>query len=316
MSKTLDLLKPPLAEGVLQSVLSAAQLHAQVTDRFEACGATWEAAEPSSGNAWFHLIEDGACAIRCAALAEPLRLDAGDLVVFPSGAAHQLSAAPAQDPTSEPRAQLLCGEFRFDFALASHLFRALPPSIVVRHQADGGRLAALASVLRREADERAFGYHAVLDQLSAALFVIALREHLRTTPPSAGLLAALADSRLTSALSAIHAEPGAAWTVESLAARAAMSRSAFAQRFNATLGEPPMQYLSHWRMTLALARLRENRQSIAQIALDLGFETEAAFRRAFKRVHGVAPGAARRSTPPTEPSEPDQRRWPSRALVR
>ena len=296
MPETLDLLVRNPGEAVLQSLLRAYQLRARVTDRFEACG-HWNEPAPDAPFAWFHLVEHGVCHIRSASLAAPLRMAPGDLVVFPGGAAHHLCSAPTpEDETPDARVVMICGEFHFDGPAAASLLRALPTTITVRADADGGRLAALAALLRGEAEARAFGSRAVLDKLSDALFVIALRKHLRQSPPSGGLLAALADARLSSALAALHAEPGADWSVQGLAEKALMSRAAFAQRFNELLGEPPMRYLARWRMTLALARLREGRASVAQVAGELGFETEAAFRRAFKRVHGFGPGVARRKS--------------------
>jgi len=294
MSETLDLFAPQPAETVLQSLLRAYQLHARVTDRFEACG-QWDEAAPDAPFAWFHVVEEGICHIRADSLPAPLRLAAGDLVVFPGGAAHHLCSAPtADDERPDARVVMLCGEFRFDGPAAAPLMKALPPSIVVRADADNGRLAALAAVLRGEAKAQAFGSRAVLDKLSDALFVIALREHLRHSPQGSGLLAALTDRRLSTALAAIHAEPGRDWTVQSLAELALMSRAAFAQRFTELLDEPPMRYLARWRMTAALERLRDGLSSVSQVAGELGFETDAAFRRAFKRVHGFGPGLARR----------------------
>lgn len=294
MPETLDLLAHRPAEAVLQSLLRAYQLQARVTDRFEACG-RWDEPAPEAPFAWFHLVEQGRCHIRSAGFDAPLQLDAGDLVVFPGGAAHRLCSAPdPADDSPDARAVMLCGEFHFDGPIAAQMMRALPTAITVRADADQGRLAALAAVLRGEAEQGAFGSRAVLDKLSDALFVIALREHLRQNPPNAGLLAALTDPRLSAALAAIHQQPGEPWTVQTLAEKAHLSRAAFAQRFNDLLGEPPMRYLLRWRMTAGLARLREGRDSVAKVAGELGFETEAAFRRAFKRIHGFGPGLARR----------------------
>lgn len=294
MSETLDLLPKHPAEAVLQSLLSAYQLRAHVTDRFEACG-EWDEPAPDAPFAWFHLVQEGCCTIRSSSLPTPLRMSAGDLVVFPGGAAHHLCSAPtAAEETADARVVMICGEFHFDGPVAAPLLRALPPAITVRADADGGQLAALAAVLRGEAERQAFGSRAVLDKLSDALFVIALREYLRDEPPTHGLLAALTEPRLSAALAAIHQYPGSPWTVQALADKALLSRTVFAQRFNDLLGDPPMRYLLRWRMTEALMRLREGRGSVAQVAGELGFETEAAFRRAFKRIHGFGPGLARR----------------------
>lgn len=295
MSETLDLFASPPVEAVLQSLLHAYRLHARVTDRFEACG-HWDEPAPNAPFAWFHVVEEGVCHIRADSLEAPLRLAAGDLVMFPRGTAHHLCSAPTPaDEHPDARVVMICGEFHFDGPAASALLHALPPAITVRADADEGRLAALAKVLRGEAQAHAFGSRAVLDKLSDALFVIALRDYLRHTPPTSGLLAALTDKRLSAALAAIHEQPGIDWTVQALAEKALLSRASFAQRFNDLLGEPPMRYLARWRMTVALDRLQHEAASVAQVAGELGFETEAAFRRAFKRIHGFGPGAARRT---------------------
>lgn len=295
MSETLDLFARNPGEAVLQSLLRAYQLRARVTDRFEACG-HWDEPAPEAPFAWFHVVEQGICHIRSASLPEPLRLSAGDLVVFPGGAAHHLCSAPRpEDEHPDARVVMLCGEFHFDGPAAAGLMRALPAAITVRADADQGRLAALAALLRGEAEAQQFGSRAVLDKLSDALFVIALRDHLRQSPPQQGLLAALSDPRVSAALAAIHQQPGRDWTVQALADIALQSRAAFAQRFHELLGEPPMRYLLRWRMTLALLRLREGQCTVSQVAGELGFETEAAFRRAFKRIHGFGPGIARRA---------------------
>lgn len=304
MSETLDLFTPNPGEAVLQSLLRAYQLRARVTDRFEACG-HWNEPAPEAPFAWFHVVEQGICHIRSASLPEPLRMAPGDLVVFPGGAAHHLCSAPTpQEEHPDARVVMLCGEFHFDGPAAASLMRALPTAITVRADADQGRLAALAGLLRGEAEAQAFGSRAVLDKLSDALFVIALRDHLRQSPPQQGLLAALTDPRLSVALAAIHQQPGSDWSVQVLADLALQSRAAFAQRFTELLGEPPMRYLLRWRMTVALLRLREGRSSVAQVAGELGFETEAAFRRAFKRIHGFGPGTARREGRHESPHKP------------
>ena len=283
------------AEAVLQSLLLAYQLRSRLTDRIEYCG-RWEEPEPEAAVAWFHLVERGSCGIRADILPRPLVLEQGDLVIFPGGAAHLLcSVEPMSDQAAEARTVLLCGEFEFDGQVAGPLLRALPACLLVRADAGGPSLQGLASLLREESQRSAFGSRAVMDKLSDALFVIALRHHLQQRGEARGLLAALVDSRLAPALGAIHADPGADWTVASLAERSHQSRAAFAQRFTEVLGEPPMRYLARWRMTEALRLLRDPRLSVAAVSGQLGFETEAAFRRGFKRIHGYGPGQARRN---------------------
>lgn len=283
------------AETVLQNLLAAYELRARLTDRLELCG-RWQEPEPEATVAWFHLVEAGVCHIRADCLREPLRLEAGDLVVFPAGAAHLLcSAAVADAETGNAAATLLCGEFSFEGPVAMPLLRALPACIVVSASAGGASLAGIAALLRQEAASASFGSRAVMDKLSDALFVIALRQHLSQRSDTQGLLAALSDPRLAAALAAIHSQPGEDWTVAALAERSHQSRAAFAQRFVEVLGEPPMRYLARWRMTEALRLLRDPRLSVSTVAGRLGFATEAAFRRGFKRIHGYGPGQARRA---------------------
>lgn len=286
------------AEAVLQSLLTAYQLRARLTDRLEYCG-RWQEPEPQATVAWFHLVESGRCSIRADILPQPLHLEAGDLVIFPGGAAHLIcNAEPMAGDVTDQVTVLLCGEFEFEGQAAAPLLRALPPCLRVPADAGGPSLRGLASLLREEGQRRAFGSRAVMDKLSDALFVIGLRHHLQQRSELRGLLAALVDNRLAPALAAIHSDPGCDWTVALLAERSHQSRAAFAQRFTDVLGEPPMRYLARWRMTEALRLLRDPRLSVGHVAGQLGFETEAAFRRGFKRIHGYGPGQARRNAQP------------------
>ena len=286
------------AEAVLQSLLLAYQLRARITDRVEYCG-RWQEPEPDASVAWFHLVEAGRCTIRADVLARPLHLAEGDLVIFPGGASHLICSAEAA--SGDERAVLLCGEFEFEGLAATPLIRSLPAVLCVPADTGGPSLRGLAVLLREEGRRTAFGSRAVMDKLSDALFVIALRHHLAQKAEVRGLLAALTDNRLAPALAAIHADPGTDWTVAALAARGHQSRAAFAQRFTEVLGEPPMRYLARWRMTEAARLLRDPRLSVAAVAGQLGFDTEAAFRRAYKRIHGIGPGQARRNSRTPKP---------------
>jgi AraC-like DNA-binding protein len=134
----------------------------------------------------------------------------------------------------------------------------------------------------------------VLDRLVEAMFVLVLRHHMTSTPALTGFLGALKDERVARSLAALHRTPGHGWRVETLAREAGMSRTVFAERFAALLGHTPMQYLAAWRMHLADDMLSLGRASVAQVAEQLGYQTETAFRRAFKRVRGIGPGTARR----------------------
>lgn len=147
----------------------------------------------------------------------------------------------------------------------------------------------------REHAARRPGSQEILARLSEMLFVEAVRGHIEALPGDAtGWLAALRDDSLARALGALHLRPAHAWTAEELAKEACLSRSAFAERFTTTVGQPPMSYLTRWRMLLAGQRLRESSDTIAQIAATVGYESEFTFSRAFRREMGVAPGVWRK----------------------
>jgi AraC-like DNA-binding protein len=189
---------------------------------------------------------------------------------------------------------MLCGEFHFESTTGNPVMDGLPDLVHVRGGESGDAYRRLAQLLVQEAGHAGFGMRAVVDKLADALFVMALRQHLAGTAVRRGLFAAMADARLKRALDAMHREPGRDWTVASLAEVALMSRTAFAERFAEVLEETPYQYLTRWRMAQALKLLRDPRLSVAHVAERLGYQTEAAFRRGFKRVHGYGPGSIRR----------------------
>jgi AraC-like DNA-binding protein len=174
--------------------------------------------------------------------------------------------------------------------------RALPRTVVVRSedQDTSAELHALARLMLAEYEAAAPGRQAVLDRLAEAMFVLVLRHQMQRAPELKGFLAALKDEGVARALAALHRAPGKDWRVETLAREASMSRTVFAARFGGLLGQSPMQYLTAWRMHLADGMLRARRSSVAQIGEQLGYQTETAFRRAFRRVRGVGPGHVRR----------------------
>ena len=189
----------------------------------------------------------------------------------------------------------------------SDLIDALPR--MPRVAAGGGEW--VGSLLRQavaEWRERRAGGDALLERASEMVFVDAARRYLDRLPDDAsGWLAGLRDLRVGRALGVLHADPAAPWTLDELSRRAGLSRSALHDRFTLFVGMAPMQYLARWRMQLAAARLRAGHDTIASIALDVGYESEAAFSRAFKRLCGAAPSAWRRTDarmPPTPDAPP------------
>jgi AraC-like DNA-binding protein len=248
----------------------------------------------------------------------PLRLSAGDVLVFPQGDAHVLSSAPGmRSPPdlgvyaralAEPRpvhvplggggperTELICGFLGCDARPFNPLLSTLPR--VLRARVDGagdGALRAFIDAAVREARARRPGGESVLARLSELMFVEVVRHHLETLPATGvGWLAGLRDEHVGRALALLHGSPDHPWTLDELARRAALSRSALAARFAQLVGQPPMQYLARWRMQLASALLSRGQATIAQVASEVGYASEAAFSRAFKKLVGVPPSSLR-----------------------
>lgn len=263
----------------------------------------------------FHMVADGRLEVELPG-EDPVALEAGDLMLLPFGNRHILRQGNAPVVEAEEicvdlksegvgilkygdgleRTQLVCGFVQSGDLFFNPVFRGLPP-LIVEHTSKEPVTSLLANTARHLADEVAAlrpGSRDMLGRLMEMLFVEMLRRYVaRLAPEGAGWLGALNDPVVARALHVIHANPMEDWTVESLAMRAGTSRSVLAERFKATLGQPPMQYVSAWRLQLAMDMLRERRRSIAEIAAEVGYESEAAFNRAFKRHLGVPPGAWR-----------------------
>jgi AraC-like DNA-binding protein len=294
-------------EAALAAVLKAHDLRARVTDNASYCG-HWRDREPAMDRASFHLLSTGRCWVQSSVLDPPALLGAGDLILFPRGAAHDLCGYPPGSSSASSRAQndefttMLCGELQFATGLRNPVVQALPDCLVVRHADAGEQFVRLARLMCDEAHAIHLGSQSVLDKLADAMFVMAVRHHLTHAPDPRGLLAALVDPRLARALEAMHGQPRTEWTVGRLAQIAAMSRTAFAELFASLVGASPIQYLTDLRMTLALQLLNDQDLSVAAIAEQLGYESEASFRRSFKRIHGQGPGEFRRSPPGYNPA--------------
>ena len=194
---------------------------------------------------------------------------------------------------------MLCAAVRFEDPSAHHLLRLLPRLIAVDAW-NSPELEWLQSTLRfltNEARELRAGGETVITRLADILVIQAIRAWIATDPQAqTGWLRALRDKQIGRAIALIHRDPARDWTVASLASAVGMSRSGFAARFTELVGEPAMHYLLRWKMHAALTWLKESDAPLSQLANKLGYESEAAFSRAFKRTMGVSPGAARRQT--------------------
>jgi len=194
--------------------------------------------------------------------------------------------------------QLLCGYLASDVSFTP-LLSALPKvlKLDVRASAAGAWIESSFRFAASEIAAGRLGSTTVIAKLSELLFVEAVTEFVATLPPERrGWLAGLRDAQIGRALGLLHARPAHAWTAEALALEVGMSRSAFAERFTSLVGQPPMQYLTVWRMHVAAQQLREGRTALAQIGFASGYESEAAFSRAFKRQFGMSPGAWRKQS--------------------
>jgi AraC-like DNA-binding protein len=264
----------------------------------------------------FHLVAEGACWLETAD-GENCQLHKGDIVLLPFTAAHRVwngepeSFGFAPDLMHEgpingvgslslggggAATRLVCGFLESAELLAAPLFRSLPPLLVERASADSvsSTLAVTAAEILRQVGKAEPGAPFVLGRLMELLFVEAVRRHAARLPPTAvGMLAATRDPIVAKAIWLLHQEPARRWTIEDLAAAVGASRSVLAERFNQYVGKPPIEYLTGWRIQLSCERLRTNRDPLARIAEAVGYESEAAFSRAFKREMGVSPGAWR-----------------------
>lgn len=249
---------------------------------------------------------------------EPILLQPGDLALVPHGEGHRLASEPgipAGKLFDLPREQvserfeilrhggggaptsLVCAAVQFDHAAAHRLIKLLPKAISVE-ASRSPQLDWIQSTLRlmaAEAGELRPGGETVITRLADVLVIQAIRSWIEQDPAAqTGWLGALRDKQIGRAIAMIHRDPSRPWTLASLAAEAAMSRSAFAARFTERVGEPAMQYLARWRMHVAQTWLREGNVRLGELADRLGYQSEAAFSRAFKRLVGISPGAARR----------------------
>ena len=272
---------------------------------------------------FFHFLTEGTCKVRLTDGGEVLDVAAGDLILIPQDDRHLLGSdvrlAPAEadtllDPDSAPDADVIhlrhggggaatrfvCGYLACSRSVFRPLLEGLPRVLRIPI-GDGSASTLLRQLLRVGVSESSAarpGAESMLAKLSELMFVEAMRRYAETLPPGCkGWLAGVRDAQVGRALALLHGEPDRAWTVEELARSVALSRSALAERFAALVGEPPIQYLMRWRLALAAQMLRASREAVVRVAERSGYESEAAFNRAFKREFGMPPAAWRRAAP-------------------
>lgn len=254
----------------------------------------------------------------------PVHIAAGDVLIFPHGDGHVLASAPGIKPnrrqadwvfatrdvpkpmpisyhhgvdgsTGEPSTVMVCGFLGCDLRPFNPLIAALPRLLHLPAAQSGGWIGPVIAQAAAESAQQGRGSGAVLERLSEMMFVDTVRRYLDGAPAGAtGWLAGLRDRYVGRALALIHERPAHPWTVDELGREVGLSRSALHERFAQHLGQAPAQYLASWRIQLGSRLLRETQRTVISIAQDVGYESEAAFSRAFRRLVGVPPATWRR----------------------
>ncbi len=279
----------------------------------------------------FHVAEEGSFWIR-AGDGPPVRISAGEAVLLPQGTSHRLGgeeeapAAPVgavlpHPPWDEPpvvrhggtgaRARVVCGFVGCEDLLLDPFLRGLPPVLHARpgHDPRSRWLETAIRYTAHEAGRPGPGSRLVLSRLVELMFVEVLRDHMRSADDArVGWLAASGDPVVVRALASIHGAPADAWTVDRLARRVGVSRTVLAEHFARRLGLPPMHYVARWRLQVAANLLRTTSQPLKAVAQQAGYESEAAFGRAFKRHFGSPPAGWRREAREPSPSPPTAHR--------
>ncbi len=259
----------------------------------------------------------GQCWLQVDTVAAPVQLNAGDCFLLPRGLPFRLTTDLSLEPVHytaawsrlsktndapnipEGARYMAGGFFAFTGSHAEMLLHSLPPIVHIQRESDKAAMRWSLDRLREELRDPQPGGSLIAQQLAYMMLIQALRLHLSdATSTNRGWLSALADKQMSVALAAIHNHPSHPWTLQSLAERSGMSRSVFALRFRETAGATPMEYLTRWRMLLAADRLKTSTDGLSAIATSLGYESESAFGKAFRRVMGYSPRRYARSAAP------------------
>jgi AraC-like DNA-binding protein len=278
----------------------------------------WGLEIPARDSASFHFVVNGFAWLRLLAGGEPIRLDEGDLVLLPHGRGHFLGDAPHSPAVridtlrhrkigqsgsllrhggSGPKAMIICGGVKFEDPVYHPLLELIPEMLLIRGH--GGQsekwVQNTLEMMTLEATTPRPGTPTVITHLADILVIQAVRDWLERSPATdAGWISAVRDPQVGRAIALIHRRPERPWSVASLAAEAHLSRSVFSERFTRLVGMSPMRYVTRWRMRLADTLIREQRLALSEVAGRVGYGSEAAFSRAYKREAGVSPGATRR----------------------
>jgi AraC-like DNA-binding protein len=257
----------------------------------------------------------GQCWLAVDEVPEPVLLNAGDCFLLPRGLPFRLATDLSLEPVpftvarerlsmsneapvvTEGVQHIAGGHFRLTGSHAEMLLQSLPPIVHIRRESDKATMRWSLERMREELRNPQPGSSLITQQLAYMMLVQALRLHLADTASAGrGWLSALSDKHMSIAIASMHNDPGRPWTLQSLAECVGLSRSVFALRFRETVGTTPMEYLTRWRMLLAADRLENSSDGLSAIAQSLGYESESAFGKAFRRVMGCSPRRYTRST--------------------
>ncbi len=269
-------------------------------------------------NGLFHIIVEGECWVKIQNRDNPIHMSMGDIVAFPTGGAHWISNTPESEKQASDKIvsqiidgdnpffdanssittkqTLLCGAFEYNSAISHPFLRDLPCFIHIKtsESQELTWLKELVKVLYRESKFPSPGSSVIIDRLTEVLFIQILRIYVKNSSIKHGYMSALNDSKIGPALNRIHGETLAEWSVEKLASEAALSRSAFTERFTRLVSETPKTYLINWRMQKAKSKLKTTELSMYKIAESAGYSSEAAFSKAFKQFFDSTPGFYRK----------------------
>ncbi|MDH3980540.1 MAG: cupin domain-containing protein [Gammaproteobacteria bacterium] len=288
---------------LISSMLSTLRLDASIFLHSTFCN-EWVIDIGAMNIATFHLVSHGDCWLHFPHK-KPVALHERDLVVLPHNAPHLITNSPDEPGADTPRntpadtvcgpsVTLICGTVTFNQNYWNPLIEALPEYVILPTlDSRETTLGKIIDALINESERGETGSEAIIDRLADILFIEVLRAYVKKEH-SNSFLVAITDPKVSQALVAFHAEPGNSWSVESLAAVACMSRSAFAERFQKLSGASPMNYVTRWRMQHAHSKLTETTESIADIAEGSGYQSEESFAKAFRKEFGISPRAVRR----------------------
>ena len=293
----------------VSQILQTYRVNAQIFHNAKYCGA-FNVDTSKAKKIPFHIVTTGKCFLTVPGTNDKaVKMQAGDIVILPRAQQHHLcdsvdthvevnaaQSLPFSSATGESGTGLVCGYMEFDHIASNPFIDTLPDSLVI-HSSESpwcDHLLPIINVLISESLNDGSGVQVTLNRLVDVIFVLIVREFIRGVEYQTGIIAALADPKIAKALTLMHGELSKDWTVETLAEKAAMSRSDFAKKFKTLLGESPKSYLVRLRIQNAYRRLKDTDEAMIAIALSCGYASEAAFSKAFKKVLNISPGKIRK----------------------